>query len=302
VVEAIYDCALDSNRWQATVRQIVELSETQICNYPKGCCEFASELADNEPSMWLDEALIGRLGGHRCNSRCGERSICLWMLLAPHVRRALAISDAVNVKSTWSQSLTATLNKLASGVYLTDCHGRVIYMNRAGDHLLRSNKALCIEHGRLAPVDQITRVAMSKAVAAAIADDAEATTSGVTLVLPTSEGARLIAIILPLSHREGHNRCSPLAAAAAIFVHDPLVVPSFAGEAFAKAHGLTSGELRVLLAMSPGLGVKEAAEMLGISETTAKTHLHHIFAKTGTSRQAQLMHLFMTCALVFPLA
>ena len=51
-----------------------------------------------------------------------------------------------------------------------------------------------------------------------------------------------------------------------------------------------------LLAMSPGLGVKEAAEMLGIAETTAKTHLQHIFAKTGTSKQTELMHLFMSSA------
>ena len=36
--------------------------------------------------------------------------------------------------------------------------------------------------------------------------------------------------------------------------------------------------------------------MLGIGETTAKTHLHHIFAKTGTSKQTELMHLFMSSA------
>ena len=83
---------------------------------------------------------------------------------------------------------------------------------------------------------------------------------------------------------------------AAIFVQDPIVVPPFPGEAFAKLYGLTGGELRVLLAMAPGLGVKEAAEMLGIGETTAKTHLQHIYAKTGTSKQTELMHLFMSSA------
>ena len=50
----------------------------------------------------------------------------------------------------------------------------------------------------------------------------------------------------------------------------------------------------MLLAMMPGLGVKEAAEMLGIGETTAKTHLRHIHSKTGTSKQTELMHLFMS--------
>ena len=50
----------------------------------------------------------------------------------------------------------------------------------------------------------------------------------------------------------------------------------------------------MLLAMAPGLSVKEAADMLGVGETTAKTHLQHIYAKTGTSKQTQPMHLFRT--------
>ena len=50
----------------------------------------------------------------------------------------------------------------------------------------------------------------------------------------------------------------------------------------------------MLLAMVPGLSVKEAAEMLGIGENTAKTHLQHIHSKTGTSKQTELMRLFMS--------
>jgi DNA-binding CsgD family transcriptional regulator len=45
--------------------------------------------------------------------------------------------------------------------------------------------------------------------------------------------------------------------------------------------------------MAPGLCVKEAAEVLGIGEATAKTHLQRVYAKTGTSKQTELMHLFM---------
>ena len=50
----------------------------------------------------------------------------------------------------------------------------------------------------------------------------------------------------------------------------------------------------MLLAMVPGLSVKEAAEVLGIGENTAKTHLQHIHSKTGTSKQTELMRLFMS--------
>jgi predicted transcriptional regulator len=50
----------------------------------------------------------------------------------------------------------------------------------------------------------------------------------------------------------------------------------------------------VLLAMAPGLSLKEAAETLGIGESTAKTHLKHIHSKTGTSKQTELIRLFMS--------
>ena len=46
--------------------------------------------------------------------------------------------------------------------------------------------------------------------------------------------------------------------------------------------------------MAPDLSVKEAAEVLGIGETTAKTHLQHILRKTGTSKQTDVMRLFMS--------
>jgi DNA-binding CsgD family transcriptional regulator len=46
--------------------------------------------------------------------------------------------------------------------------------------------------------------------------------------------------------------------------------------------------------MAPGLSVKEPAEVLGIGETTAKTHLRHIYEKTGTSKQTELIHLFIS--------
>jgi hypothetical protein len=46
--------------------------------------------------------------------------------------------------------------------------------------------------------------------------------------------------------------------------------------------------------MAPGLSVKEAANMLAIGENTAKTHLQHIHSKTGTSKQTELIRLFMS--------
>jgi DNA-binding CsgD family transcriptional regulator len=38
-------------------------------------------------------------------------------------------------------------------------------------------------------------------------------------------------------------------------------------------------------------GVPEVAEALGVAENTVKFHLRHLFEKTGTGRQADLVKL-----------
>jgi DNA-binding NarL/FixJ family response regulator len=226
--------------------------------------------------------------------RYGEREVRLLTLLSPHVCRAVAISDVLNLKTIRSEALEAALNALSSAVYLTDRYARVVFMNRVAERQVKTSNALRVENNRLSAIDRAARAALAKAIDEASVEEAETSASGFTLALPEAEQAGLVATILPLTRGERRNMCGAFAATAAIFVQDPFVVPPFPGEAFAKLYGLTPSELRVLLAMAPGLGVKEAAEVLGIGETTAKTHLQHVYGKTGTSKQTELMHLFMS--------
>jgi DNA-binding CsgD family transcriptional regulator len=59
----------------------------------------------------------------------------------------------------------------------------------------------------------------------------------------------------------------------------------------AKAYKLTAMELRVLLGIVQVGGGPSVAEELGISETTVRSHLRHVYEKTGTNRQADLVKL-----------
>ncbi len=189
--------------------------------------------------------------------------------------------------------METTLDALACGVYLTDRHSRIVYFNRAAERQVRTSRALRIGNNRLIPVDPVARAALAKAINEATADT---TAGGITLALPGDEDMGLVAHILPLNRGKRRDLGGTFVATAAIFVQDPIAAPSFPGEAFAKLYGLTGSELRVLLAISPGISVREAADKLGISEATAKTHLQHVHAKTGTSKQTELMHLLMGSA------
>lgn len=55
------------------------------------------------------------------------------------------------------------------------------------------------------------------------------------------------------------------------------------------AYALTPAQSRVALAIYRGSTMKEAAGQLQIAESTVRTHLNEVYAKTGTTRQAQLV-------------
>lgn len=59
-------------------------------------------------------------------------------------------------------------------------------------------------------------------------------------------------------------------------------------------YGLTPRETDVALLALHGQGVKPIAEQLALSVNTVRTHLHNIFTKTGTHRQAELVGLLLT--------
>jgi DNA-binding CsgD family transcriptional regulator/PAS domain-containing protein len=207
-------------------------------------------------------------------------------------RQAVAIADALNLTSIRAGALEAMLNALAAGVYLADRDGRIVYMNHAAERQVGTGNVIRIANGRLAPVDRKARLTLGSAIDQVIGDG-DPRTSGITVALAGVDHAGLIATILPLLSGENPSFCRG-AGMAAIFMQDPIEMPPLAAQAFAELYHLTVSEQRVLLAMAPGLSVKEAAESLGISESTAKTHLKHIYSKTGVSKQTELMRLFMS--------
>ncbi|MBR1193751.1 helix-turn-helix transcriptional regulator [Bradyrhizobium sp. AUGA SZCCT0160] len=218
-----------------------------------------------------------------------QLEIGLFKLLSPHVCRALTISDALDIRTLRSEMLEKTLDVLAAGVFLAARDGRVVYMNEAAERQVKAGTSIRILNNRLDPVDPAASAALSMAIDRAARDDDGGGQR--SLAIPSGTGAGYIATLLPVQRGQRADIVAPFAASVAIFMQDPLEAPMMPGEAFARLHKLTGGELRVLLALAQGLGAKEAADMLGISEPTVRTHLQHMFAKTHTLRQADLLRL-----------
>lgn len=56
-----------------------------------------------------------------------------------------------------------------------------------------------------------------------------------------------------------------------------------------RLYGLTPAEARLVEALLAGATIQEYADRAGVSLHTAKTQLKHVFAKTGATRQADLI-------------
>ena len=116
-----------------------------------------------------------------------------------------------------------------------------------------------------------------------------------SVIVQCRGGQETLATVVSLT--EGDKNKVVDTGGVAVFVADPDLEPLIPGEGFAKLYNLTGCELSLLRSMQPGRCIKSAAEAEGISEPTARTHLHHIFMKTGTNKQVELMQLFSSYAL-----
>lgn len=208
-------------------------------------------------------------------------------LLAPHMRRALALTDIVGTATPRAAELEDVLDGLRTSVFLADSDGRVLHANAAGNEMLAEGDAMRTRNGRLSPSDLTAATALSRALEAAGNGTLPAGDSGHGISMTASDGGHFALHLLPLN---GHDKRASAGAAAAIFVQRTqatTIAPDLVGRAF----GLTPAEQRVLSHIVEAGSVAEAAERLRVSETTVKTHLHRVFSKTGTARQADLVKL-----------
>jgi DNA-binding CsgD family transcriptional regulator/PAS domain-containing protein len=222
-----------------------------------------------------------------------KRSVELVRLLSPHICRSAKISLALELKSLHANMLETTLHTLGAGVFLVTRDGKVLFMNSAAEQQVKRNNGLNIINNRLIPKDVAAARIFSSSFSHVEVSSDQIAHAVASIALPDDEGG-FVASLLPLE--QGYRQSlttGPSPAAFAVFVQDPAIAPPIPGEGFARLYGLTQAELRIILSMAPGLGPRDAADILGLSLATVKTHLQKIFAKTGTKRQADLMQLLM---------
>jgi DNA-binding CsgD family transcriptional regulator len=202
-------------------------------------------------------------------------------LLLPHLRRSVSIAQMIGDATVDRDRFREIVDRLTVAVFLVDSKGVVRHANASGEKMLADGNVLRSRNGRLmalAPKDQAELVASIE----------RGHLGQAAVPLTAADGNKLVATILPLNDGFRRPSCVPRVAAA-VFVDNPAGKINFRGDIVAKLFNLTGAELQLLLALLDGATLQSAAGQFGVSMATVKTHLQHIFAKTDTSRQSELI-------------
>jgi DNA-binding CsgD family transcriptional regulator len=185
--------------------------------------------------------------------------------------------------------MAQTLDALRCAVLLIDERGTILHANRAAEQMAQDGGPIHSAKGILHANLSSATSELHAALAVAARHEPGVSRTGAAIRLTAPEMPPVFAHVLPLARSDVRTRLEP-AAVAAVFIGAPVNEQDGAAMA-AAAFGLTPAETRVLKSLLSGCTLAEAATALGITRSTANTHLDHIFAKTGVARQADLIRL-----------
>lgn len=183
------------------------------------------------------------------------------------------------------KAVMGALAHLQTGIVLVDRGGRIVIASRPAQIAL----AAC---GLASRAGDLLRAATPRATAqlgAALADPGR---EGGAIAIGAFGDAPLMAWVADLPESEEAPGAD--GPAAALFVSDPTRRDIPSERDLQARFGLTPAEAVCAREMLVGDGLSAYARRVGISLATARTHLRHVFDKTGTRRQAQLVRTLLS--------
>lgn len=210
-------------------------------------------------------------------------------LLAPHLRRAALIGDLLDQERVMAHFYRETLGALSTPIIFTDAKGGLLYANASAERMLSIEAPILSRNGVLQPQNPAMAGALLTAIAAASNADVTLGARGIGLPISMPGETPAVAYVLPLT--AGTARAAFRPARTAVFVSTTISTTPIPVTVLMTLFDLTPAEARVLLTIGRGAGATATLQALGIGENTLKTHLNRIYAKTGASRQSDLVKL-----------
>ncbi len=260
---------------------------------PQGFSDGAGAVILRE-GHWFTQSFMLRAAGKPPYTR---EELARLDALVPHMQRALQMRERFAALQASRDVLAGGLDVLAMPTILFDEHSRVAHMNRRAMDLLADSKALRLEARHLIAADGGASRRLNFEISNAIrVSRGEAIALNEVVLVPRSGKMPLMLMVAPL--RLGGGQAQEHGAALA-FAFDPEATPDLTTGRIRKLFGLTEAEAALAVALCSGKTLDDVAREKSVAPSTVKTHLKHVFNKTGANRQTELVSLLLASPAYF---
>lgn len=205
--------------------------------------------------------------------------------LLPHLASAWTVFEKLELLAAGE----FVLDGLPMGIVFLGAGGVAIYLNRSAEEIFRAGDGISLRNGLLGAWDRRADAQLRKAIGHGLAPDRS---PGLRAVgIPRASCLRDYQVaVAPLRTRfqQFRGTRSPVAV---VLITDPERPGPAKTELLTQIYGLTPKEAQMTVELSSAKSMEQAADVLGITYQTARTHLRYIFNKTGASRQSELILL-----------
>jgi DNA-binding CsgD family transcriptional regulator len=185
------------------------------------------------------------------------------------------------------------VNQLSVASIILDEQGRMLTTNAVGRALLDQGEGLSLRDGHLHIEGRDINKELQEALTNIIRAQLHGETSVVRALRVPRPGGRsdLGLVVRPVPASQwSEGQVSP---SAAVFISDPDLQESTSRPILGALFDLTPAEANLATLLARGLSLAQVSVAQNISQHTARAQLKSIFAKTGVSRQAELVRLVL---------
>jgi DNA-binding CsgD family transcriptional regulator/PAS domain-containing protein len=311
------DSLADPNEWEAITYREQFFALDPFVNLPPGKVVTQQELVPDEELLesayyrdYLEpigvfhilgvdtvepDGLIARL---RIARRQGQAAFTeshkrLCEKLLPHLRRAIQIHARLNRTESERDVYAGAVDQLSVATIILDEQGRVLNTNSMAANILEQRDGIAVQGQEVLLGNRAANERLQEILRSAISAQLAGETS-MTRALRVSRPSGLPdlgLVIRPIPTREwAEGQSNPCIA---VFISDPQAKENASQQMLAELFGLTPAEANLAIKLARGMSLAEVSAEQNISQHTARAQLKSIFAKTGASRQAELVRLVL---------
>ncbi len=214
--------------------------------------------------------------------------------LLPHVEQLLQILERMDRLKIMADLMQEHMIQSGAGCVVLNGEGIVNFRNRIASDLLRDGSAMYERNGSIHLADADADARLGELVRDCILASRHPNAMNSGLVAAPRPGALpLSVVVLPYHAPSGAETVLEPRSSAVVMIYDPARPRMDPPRILRELYRLSEAELQVCWRLANGETLDEIAAAEGVSRETVRSQLKRVFAKTGTSRQSELVRLIL---------